>query len=81
MTKYTNGATSIYMCVHCKKGVKRRSDHDHEYCEYSPTKKHEWKQNGLANDTKWSESFVGKHWKLVLILIAALVIAIKLGLI
>ncbi|MDX9848263.1 MAG: hypothetical protein RBT74_14870 [Tenuifilaceae bacterium] len=52
-----------YKCKHCGKGVRDRHPYYDEQCNYSPTNRHEWIWQGHANDTRWSESFVGKNWK------------------
>ena len=61
--------SGIYRCKHCHKSVDDRHPYLNEYCEYSPTDRHDWSRDseGFANDTKWNESFVGKYWKWLLI--------------
>lgn len=58
----------IYKCKHCHKSVDDRHPYQNEHCKYSPSNRHEWyyDSEGFANDTKWSESFVGKNWKWLL---------------
>ena len=73
-----------YKCKHCGKEVTDRHPYYDEYCKYSPNDRHDFEHVGgmdFSNDTKWSESWVGKHWKLVLIGIAVIIILDKLGII
>ena len=71
-----------YKCNHCGKTVKDRHPYYDEYCKYSPNDRHDFEQVGnmdFSNDTKWSESLVGKHWKLIIALIVIGFILQKLG--
>ena len=54
-----------YKCRICKKEVSDRRTSP--TCAYSPSGTHDWYQTDFANDTKWSESLVGKHWGKILI--------------
>jgi hypothetical protein len=75
--------SGTYKCKHCDKSVNDRHPYVNERCRYSPTDKHEWYRNsdGFENDTKWSESFVGKNWKWLLVGGAIVYILYKLGVI
>jgi len=48
-------------------------------CSSSFSGQHEWKQIDFSNDTRWSESLVGKHWGKILIIIGILYLLIKMG--
>ena len=55
----------MYKCEICGETVSdRRKSPD---CPYSSSGSHKWKQIDFSNDTKWSESLVGKHWGKLLI--------------
>ncbi len=47
-----------YKCKKCDEVVGDRNTAPR--CVASPTGQHDWKQIDFANDTKWSESLVGK---------------------
>lgn len=71
-----------YYCKCCKKGVNDRHNYYDEYCKHSSTGKHQFGEStDFSNDLKWSESFVGRHWKLVLVAVGILIILHYTGLI
>jgi hypothetical protein len=57
----------MYKCTACGKKVADRHPYYDELCTYSSTQKHQFESCGdFSNDTKWSESLVGRYWKWVL---------------
>lgn len=60
----------MYKCKYCGKTVLDRHPVNEEYCKYSPTERHEFEKGGdFSNDTRWSESLVGRYWKWILPLV------------
>ncbi|MGZ2371735.1 hypothetical protein ACXR6G_18295 [Ancylomarina sp. YFZ004] len=59
-----------YKCNYCGKITNDRGPYRKEYCSHSPSDRHEWRglSNDFSNDTKWSESLVGRYWKTFLFL-------------
>jgi len=55
----------MYKCEICGKSVSDRRTAGQ--CSYSPSDAHDWRQTDFPNDTKWSESLIGKHWGKILI--------------
>ncbi|HOZ14269.1 MAG TPA: hypothetical protein PK784_05735 [Tenuifilaceae bacterium] len=66
-----------YRCNKCNivVGDRRRAPK----CSSSFDGQHDWKQTDFANDTKWSESLIGKHWLKILIIIGVIYLLSKLG--
>lgn len=49
-----------YKCEICGESVSSRRSSP--ICSYSPSGAHKWRQTDFANDAKWNESLIGKHW-------------------
>ena len=62
---YFQNLQIMYKCEICGEIVSDRRKSSK--CSYSPSGTHKWNQIDFANDTKWSESLVGKHWGKILI--------------
>ena len=54
-----------YKCEICGEEVSDRRKSP--ICSYSPSGTHKWRQTDFANDAKWNETLVGKHWGKILI--------------
>jgi hypothetical protein len=55
----------MYKCENCGETVSDRRTSP--ICHDSLSGTHKWRQTDFSNDTKWSESLVGKHWGKILI--------------